>query len=1111
FYDEGLARERDERRAAWMESFLSGTYMGEYYGLPELVAQRQAVLSGGNPAEVQAAYIDRLGALGLEAQMDNIIGQVVVDPLWFFSLTPIVEGAQALRSVAVTSRVAPEIVGRIDDVVRLANNVDELAGFGRLDDLVEATGELRRVAEAVGVDEITRVANELDDLARAVPGEAPAARELLLKLDELKPILDTAQELRPMSRVERIAVAVTGGDPFHPPKFWARGVLGRINPLALSASARADELINMIHNNLSPLLREAGSYEEMIRVIKQGAGGAFGRRLGHMFISPMGRYTQRVLKEVSRNVDELGQTLIATQRDRDLLEILARVTGQDVVTVAQRAMKSEEEARALFSQFRGALATFQDGAGVEVLRRMVAAGELTADQVFGMGQILRPTKDKIVPFTEDLMRAAIMKHAVDAAVEMGIREFGVKRATMLQQAAQYVKSAESLVFLGLNPFYPVQNFYNGEVTSFLRGSWSLMLPERYVPKPLRGIVPTIEDVWRRAKVEPARLHEGFGVAGPEYWDELAKSTTAAEQAALIEGRKAVRQTVWPTPKGIGGWFMEKTRAVKAFKGPANATERMQSERLVTTGYTRAMRKLKRAYSKLDDVVPGFSEELRTFDGRLADYLEDAVRAAQNSDEILDVARSKNLAVNLETLLRRTAEAMGFDVERMTRFVDEEVHESVRRTLEALPARASEEATRNSFRQIEDFVQLYLDEMIEANLPTMLSEAQAKVSTEGSSAVVQLLGELSERTYARHAANMRYFDTAVDGVLRIEDPVLRNRSWKSIKETARLAWSRHWNSEEAVRRGIEAGLRDRGVAIPDAFVDSFSRLRQGSQSYILRRDQLWDGYFTALTEGRFEGPLDALEGAAKIYEELDRRYIHLIELSDASRRQMDAIFNLVMPEGFSQELRTGVRSWRELVARNVKLDMERVLDFHQSVRGLEPQVKHVRWREFDEARMLDHQRILELEQLGRAMVNGDARAAEFFVQQADALGLRPGAGDLANTIFEARRASARVSEPDLALLERSLGEPISPEDQAGVDRLLRRFVTEAEREALDTALQRAEIASSIIEGRGGAPVRGRRLIEGAWWRPAAEGEVFEPGREFRLQMGPEPIPEAGGGR
>jgi hypothetical protein len=521
-----------------------------------------------------------------------------------------------------------------------------------------------------------------------------------------------------------------------------------------------------------------------------------------------------------------------------------------------------------------------------------------------------------------------------------------------------------------------------------------------------------------------------------------------------------------------------------------------------------MRRLKRAFSKIDDIQPGLADELGRFDAKLADYLEDAVRAAENGDDILNVARRQNIAVNLETLLRRTAEAMGFDVERMTRYVDEEIHETVRRTLEALPARPSEEQIRGGFRQIEDFVQQYLDGMIEGHLPQMLAEAQARTATEGPNAVLGLLGEVSEATYSRHAANMRYWDTAVDGVLRIEDPVLQNRSWAAIKETARLAWNRHWNWAEAIQRGIEQGLRERGVNIPDSFVDAFTRLRQGSQSFIKRRDTLWDNYFTAILEGRYEDPLQALEGAAEIYERLDREYAQLIEFGDAARRQMDAVFTLVMPQDAAPQLQLGVRSWRELIRRNARMDMERVAEFHRSIRGLPREQKHARWREFDEARMLDHQRILELEQLGRRMVNGDAGSLDFFVNQAEGLGLRPQVEEVANSIFNFRRAAARVEVPDLDLLERAVGTRLGPEDEAAVDRLVRRFLDESELAQLDEAFERSRVGAVAAQPPQPGP-SGRRLIEGYWWRPAGEGEVFEPGREFRLSMAPtEAAPVAG---
>jgi hypothetical protein len=1081
-----------ERRQQWLEGFRSGTYMGEYFGLPELIAQRQAVLAGTPPGEVQEAYYERLGALAFEVQLDSFLGQFLIDPTWLVTLAPVTEMARAVRSVALTSRLAPEIGNRIDDVARLAGRIDDLVRLGRTDDLVEAASELGKVAQAVDVETLTRAAGVIDQAATAATeavrvGDAPAAAlargALDAALEELRPFAEALQEMRPMNRFERIVLAVSGGDPFHPAKWWARGPFGRINPFALSAEARADELINMIHNNLSPLLREARDMPEMLRIVKEGAAGAFGARLGHMFVSPMGRYTQRILREISRHADELSKALTMTEGPRDLLAAVAQVTGLEARIVVRDAGKSLKGAQAVYETLRRALAQLPDSAGAQTLRRMLETGQISAEHLFEMGRLLTPTKDKIIPFTDDLMRAAIMKHAVDAAVEIGIQEFGVRRASMLRQASRYAKSAESLIFLGLNPFYPVGNFYNNVITTFLRGSWGLILPERWVPAPLRprpgkpgrlprAVVPTIEDVWRTFKVEPARLHEGFGVAGVDMWDELAKSESAAEQAALLGARQKLRTTVWPTPKGVGGWFLEKTRSLKLARGPAAAAERLQSEQVTTTGMLRSWRQLQRGYSRIGDVDPSLADELRRFDQRLPAYLEDAVRSARNSDDAALIMERPDLRLNLETILRRAAAARGMDPQDLARVVDVPVTETVRATLEALGPRPSGEAVEQAFRQIEDFVQVYLDEQVAGALPQVLEEAASKTETEGARSVLQLLSEISEATFKRHSDHMRYLDEVLEEAIAIQDPELANRAWKLAKANADLHWARHWDWSEAVRRGIERGLRARGLAVPDAFVDSFLRLRQGSQSYIVGRNKLWDAFFDRMLKGGFADRLEAVQAAAAIYERLDRQYVQLTDLTEAARRQMDAIFVMVMPQDAPEQLQLGVRAWRETVNREVRRDMERVLQFQQTVRGVAQPQKHRYFQRFHQERVQRLQSILEFERLGWSMVGGDEAALEFFVRGAQEMGVRlpdDVAEAVGQTLFEARRIVARLKEEDLALLERSLRQLLPPDEEARVDRLVNRFATETERAALQAA------AEAPAWRPGAAPTPGPRLV------------------------------------
>lgn len=1110
--------ERGVRGKQWLEDFFSGSTIKELGGLPALVKVRQAIINGEDPQTAIDAYRKEMGALAFRGQLYDLSAQMAFDPLNLAFLVPNpVEGVHAIRSVALTARVSPQVLDKMNDVRRAADAIGDVTKtidyttditrgsrfiMGEADDLSDlahlenAIGDFRKAADELGNGQFTQVADnleailveaqeggridlaELETLAMQISEETTApykkgtfinfikkdadpeslaafaddvtrrtlesvqqegesladtirrikegstnsfqVQNVASKVDEAlgeaAELFARMEELRPMSRVERWVIAATGGDPFHP-----AGRFARLNPFALSPAARANEFINVMYNNLSTLLRSAGDdVAEMSRLVKSAAAGAFGGRFGHAFVSPVGQYIQGVLEATAGHTDDLLEAWMTTAPQRHLANRIAQASGIDTVELIGRLVRGGEDEAEGIIRILGDVAQGSDNPNLIQLGELIDTGRLAPKNLIELGELFKATPENIVPYTEDLFRASIIRAMAESSAEYAKLRFGVKEARMIEKGMLYVKAAESLALLGLNPFYPVQNFFNNEFTMLSRGVFSTMVPSVLTEKvpALRKVVASVDDVLETFKINPAGFSEGFGIVGPEIIEDIARGAEAGELAGLTAAKRGLRNFIWGTPKGVGGWILEKARNSKDLRKVAAMGERFASERAFATGFLKSWNKLWRAgrgYRHMDDIVPGLSDTLKALDAEYAAYLDDAIRSARNSDDLAAVlSKTDNLRLQHESLMRRTAEALGVENDRLLNGLTEELNESVRRVIDDLPANPSKGQIDDAITDIETVVESSLDEMIDSQIPIMVEEHAARAEASGPKGILQTYGEISDYVTSRRVDHARMLDEGVARINDIEDPFLRNKAWVALKQTADRAWNRTWNIEEAARRGIVRGLKARGVDAPEDFLDSFLTLRGQTQRYIGTRNDLWDTHFKKLLEGGFESELDRAEDIARIYEQLDDQYLKLIDTTVHAHKRMDQLFIDLFAEGADERLIGATREWRNILVDMRRADMENLLNFRRRIRGLSTESKAPLWREFWQTRIKDDLRMSKMEEYGRLMLTGDDEALDFFYRNSQAK-LESLVDDIPGITEQARQIGLDLDENQIRML------------------------------------------------------------------------------------------------
>jgi hypothetical protein len=419
----------------------------------------------------------------------------------------------------------------------------------------------------------------------------------------------------------------------------------RWNPFGLTPDARAfDAGINLTDNVLARI-GELGDPEDMVQFINRVADGTLSPQFGHMIVTPQGRYIRATAQATEVPAFRLLKDWQLTAGERNILNLVAQYTGEDIGKVFS-LIKNGEEA-ALYTRFADNVAKLGDDAA-RVMEEAVAIGLAdasslrTAAGIFGEVPLLTP----------ELFRVNLIHDIGEAATRIAVAKFGVKARGFIVKFANTVKSAETLAFLRMNPGYPIRNFINNEFTMLARGNWGGM-----------GIEGAVE-FWKRLGFEPARLRVGVGPA------EIAVAALKGEAAvtgqaalsAVNEGMAEVSSGKYGALDKIRDWFSSRNLG-KLDMGVINSKiEANASMRATTTGVKRYLAKYKKVL-KVADFDPILTERIMALDnGRdIIRGWQNALADALTEAEVDAVLFSDNLALSERNVVSLFTEKTGVDL------------------------------------------------------------------------------------------------------------------------------------------------------------------------------------------------------------------------------------------------------------------------------------------------------------------------------------------------------------------------------------------------------------------------------------------------------------------
>ncbi|RME51993.1 MAG: hypothetical protein D6790_19130, partial [Caldilineae bacterium] len=647
----------------------------------------------------------------------------------------------------------------------------------------------------------------------------------------------------------------------------------------LTPRARATLLLEMAHENIGALFEAAGGNpDEMVRMVQAWIelsprqAGEVASLLGY----PEAQTVRQGLAEFKPTLDEFaGRWEMGAER-RAILRNMAALLDEEPARVLE-AMEKPQDAAALIERMRSAAQGSESDAAKAVLAG-IEGGDLTAETLGEMAQFFDEN-----PWHPEQFRAQLHNAMLDHLAQWSIEAYGVKPSSKFVRFFQGLKGVQSLLLLGVNPGYVVNNVLDNTRTRIADGVFGFVRG--------RDI-----DAFFREWGEPARLRQGVGAA------DLGTASMEGADAIL---RDAARADDWVQA------FQDWARGVgeKApFTRLGAAAEASASEKTMFYAIRQMWGRLWRRGVGLPEMPAELESALREINPSLPDAVYGALEQARNHEHVNAILEGTSAAAarwHLESYIDDVARDIGADAG--------DVREALMQSgaLDALHAALDAGMQPDeAFAHVERQVQDYLDARLRRDLERRAAEAGAMVRAEGFPAALNLYVDMQmklEEQWTRHFAEWEQVYRASE-----ENPKLGRALKGEQSSRARREWARHQAWERATYAGIfEAlGFEGEGVlrferALMDLhetwgrFFDEKARLIQqyfdGKKKWGEVQQELLDLYDEANTRRRaktqemHEAFLRAWEEAGNGNVDAVRAWLNGLDVADETRARLMAAF------------------------------------------------------------------------------------------------------------------------------------------------------------------------------------------------------------------------------
>lgn len=986
-------------------------------GLPGVIRSRQEIArltaQGMAPGDalirVRDQFYEDQGALALRSQLQDTYFHVLADPLSVILpfLKPVERIAIKRRALLIRPVVgaipeATETVGRIGNV--LQNLEDVVRGAGA--DVEAATARI--VEQAAGNETLLQDAQRVLDLVRTKA--APAAIEEAMDVLRGSRSAIEASIKNPLKPWEESFLRWTGGLPGEAPK----KLPFPLNAFQLTPRARAYEFMNVMLDNVGAyLFGKKFDPDQIVRALGRAADGMLGKQFGHMIVTPEGRTLRAALGGARARAVALLGGYKQVANERDLLNLVARVTGEKPAGLIGRLTAKGNEEVAIFAQFSEKLAQLPDAADIQaklaLLLKNMGLPDFKPESLRAIGEIFKDNLLWSVEGFQHELLGTIIEHVGQQAV----LQFGLKHSGVISQVASAMKAAETLAFLKMNPSYPIRNGVNNLFTSIARDVFNIMPTSQ------------MELIWKRVGGEPARLRAGVGAAG------IITETGVAGEKAASEALSAGAQILHDAERGKVGWLNSVMNWANEQKGlgfgdVAQRFESKASFRAFTSSYIKAWRQYWRegvAYQILGDWNPGLAKAIDAIDPTIGPTISNVLRNALSEAEIDGGLLSDNLRLTVGNIVAEAEQRSGMQIgkvltDEFMATIEPELQEAVK---------AGRQSTIEWFDNLGGRIEKALDDALDEAFKTIRDETAARVEAEGPGSFVHLMGDSMDEHWGTSQKHATEIGPLVASIRANEDAAIQHGLWRQFRDGSERFHNRSWQRLEARFEGWSQAAKKLGLPYADEVMSNVRSWRDGWRQFFDFRKTALDDFFQARLEGR--SPHRSFE---QILDDIDAKYVAAVNREDRYVNTVDRTVAQMLP----QNQRRAFLTWRERVAGFRRSDKDLMIAFRKQVRTLSPSLQEEAWKNLWPQRVQNFIRIRQEEKAGSAALQGSRQAQAYY-----------------------QGAVAEIEE-GLALLNRQVaGETLSDQEKLGVQDFIarHRFPEETDR------LRRLSEAENVAGG------------------------------------------------
>lgn len=554
----------------------------------------------------------------------------------------------------------------------------------------------------------------------------------------------------------------------------------------LTPEARARTAISMAMDNLGTILNtlDVSEIEPFFTALSKSDMGAMKELAGNV-VGSAEFYTVLPMLQGWNKLGELAGMWEMSAENRGLLSRLSDILGMEPARLVEDLGRRDGAAR-VWEQVRSFVEKSSDPAAKTLLEDMTA-GRFTVEDLQAIGKTFNGAD--ALPWHPGAYKAMVMDSLGEHAAEWSKGYFGLKPDSGALRLAHTLKGAQSLLLLGFNPGYLINNTVNNVATRASSGVFGFMTPNQ------------MKDWTTRFGITPERMREGVGMGG-ETVKGMSKADAVLADAMKGKGALAAADNIVRSVNDKVGVFANASKKMEGF----------ESAQAYTIGMQKGWYRFWKRGSGFRPMDAGMVKMLRDIDPSLPDLVYRAIEGGMNQKEIEARLAGTAGAMRAQDLVTGAAKQLNMTTSQAMTLLNQA---GVLTALESYLKNATTlDKVDAAFHAVDARAQDWIDIVSGNEARNNAQHVSTRIKGEGAHAVFEVVLNTFEKINDRWidhymeagdvAAQMEAIDPAFQGQIAL--------LWGDWRRRSISEWTRTNNHALTVWKGVIDGL---GLKTPEA--------------------------------------------------------------------------------------------------------------------------------------------------------------------------------------------------------------------------------------------------------------------------------------------------------